>query len=663
MRQTNTAKTKNAVFCAMVSSALMLAVPLTTYGEEQSQYTFDQIVVTANRMPTPLNKSAANIAVITREQIEKGNYQSLQEVLRTVNGVIVTSQGHPGAQQFVRLHGDDRVVILIDGRRMNIDKGAGKGRAGYDLNNFPGLGNIERIEIVKGAASALYGTDAVGGVINIITRKASGNRTSLETSIGSWVTKESKLVLEGADKEWSWLLTANQQKQEHFAFKDFQSNSVKDMPNSHYDKKGLTFRLDKEIDDHKSITLQVEHANDKSGQPYAAPGYKTPDSVWGGTIFPGESLHYPDDYKTTLSNNWALTYNFNQGLDTAGYFRIYENYFSSDLFQKRNGIWSSDSYSNKASGAEWQDGWKLNDRNILVGGAEWRDTRVNNAGKYHGRSVTNKAVYLEDRLTLGEKWTVTPGIRYDNHNMFGSKSTARVAVNYQLDDTTNIYTTWSQIFNAPNTDDLFWPDTGGVAGNPNLKPETGDKTTVGINKKLDKKTELSASYFRSQLNDAINWAPDTTGKWIPSNVDKQRNAGAEIEIKTILSPEWSVAGAYSYLKVENKTRTDTEYSNDLNNSQPNGYHLRLNYTKNAWDVGVTGHGASGRSLSRFSSSGYWVWDMSASYKFDNNTRGYFKVNNITNRAYEINGNQTSNGGVGAFPMPARYYQVGLQYSF
>ena len=170
-----------------------------------------------------------------------------------------------GHQDIVRMDGDDRVAVLIDGRRMNMDKGAASGRAGIDLKTIAGLQNIERIEVVKGAGSALYGSDAVGGVINIITRhgKQVKNSSTLDISLGSWKTKTVDYSNQGSEGDWSWFLTAGIEDQGNMNFKNWKTDRSDSMPNSDYNKKNTTLRLDRSLTADTSLTMNYEHMTDE----------------------------------------------------------------------------------------------------------------------------------------------------------------------------------------------------------------------------------------------------------------------------------------------------------------------------------------------------------------------------------------------------------------
>ena len=141
----------------------------TAYAEEMQVFSLDTMVVTASRVETSKADTPANITVISQEKLEESNYADAAEALADVPGVNILSSGAKGSnmgQDVIMLNGDKRVLVLIDGRRVDV---ASSGN--YSADWLPPVNAIERIEVLKGAGSALYGTDAVGGVINIITKK------------------------------------------------------------------------------------------------------------------------------------------------------------------------------------------------------------------------------------------------------------------------------------------------------------------------------------------------------------------------------------------------------------------------------------------------------------------------------------------------------------
>lgn len=131
----------------------------------------DEYVVTAARTETKLVDTPANVTVVDASRIEEGRYSDVSEVLKDVPGAVVIDDGTGATEKKIYLNGDDRVLVMVDGRRVNFDVGAANGRSSYDMNMLPDVSLIERIEVVKGHGGSLYGSDAVGGVINIITKK------------------------------------------------------------------------------------------------------------------------------------------------------------------------------------------------------------------------------------------------------------------------------------------------------------------------------------------------------------------------------------------------------------------------------------------------------------------------------------------------------------
>ncbi|HWR05572.1 TonB-dependent receptor [Sporomusa sp.] len=666
MKQKKSAKKIKArsMLCMVVGGALLLQSPTTACAAADEEFSLDQIVITANRMPTELLKTAANVTVITQEDIEKGAYGNLGDVLRDVNGVIVPTKGFAANNQAILLNGDDRVLIMIDGRRVGRPEGTANGSSSLDLSTIVSLGNIERIEIVKGGASALYGSDAVGGVVNIITRKGVENKTTLELGTGSWGLRNYKLSVQRQENDYRVFITADKKSQDYSEYNVLNPASTSGSNkgdtyrwpnNSEFEGQGLTVRVDKEIDSDRSLTLNLEHWSDKGGQPF--------DLV--DTYQPSVTTH--------LSNNAAFTYNFDQSTAVPGFARIYSNYHNqNDLIYGAN--------KSRVYGGQYQTGWQVDEANQLIAGVEWtRGTVLESASGYNNKSITNTGVYLQDVYSASDKLTITPGIRYDHHSNFGGQTTPKLSANYSVNPTTDIYVSYNRVFKAPTLDDLYAyskPGTDGTYswgasfGNPNLEPEKGQVISAGINKKLGNNTTLKTSYFASKITNAIDWdnPSDLDGDGLDDyqvlNIDKQKKRGIEVDLHHRFSPLYYTEIGYSYVHVENNDN-GTGYVVETANSQPKGYRVKLGYTGEQWNVNLNGQGVSGRNTTRFVDSSYWIWNMAVNYKINENANVYLNAFNITDKAYELISSGTSGtyNGIGNYPMAARNFQLGIRYSF
>ena len=230
--------------------------------ETANEYRFDEYVVTANRIPVQKSEIAANVTVITRENIEQGGFSNVPDILRKNN----VDMEKYGATNVPVLNGDDRVLVLVDGRRMNWSHlvVSGSDHAGVVLDLVP-VENIERIEIVRGPASSLYGSDAVGGIINIITRKANTTQTSIITEFGSWGFERYNLITQGKTGDIGFFLTAEKKQQGNYEYKDARTGQNKEHPDSYSEQKNVTMRLDKELYGGRSLSLQLEHMDSKAG--------------------------------------------------------------------------------------------------------------------------------------------------------------------------------------------------------------------------------------------------------------------------------------------------------------------------------------------------------------------------------------------------------------
>jgi len=633
---------------ALISCSLMLGMQETAAAEQE--FDFDEYVVTANRIPVKQVETAASVTVITREEIERGGYTRVQELLEKSNVGIYDSGSADYCISSVYINGDSRVLIMVDGRRVNADShGIGGGGLGVDLGLLPSVKSIERVEIVRGPASSLYGSDAAGGVINIITRKADKTDTRFLTQSGSWGMKNYTLTTEGSENGFGYFISAERKRQDYFEYKDSKTDTVRRMGNSALKKDAVSVRLDKELGEGQGLTLSYRYIDGDRGYFLMAPDY-------------GNGFYHPTAYEEHRNEDTDLTYRWKNKAGTDGSLKAYYSSDKSDVHRYMEGTrWEVKDYyvNSRSSGIEWQDNWKISDHYDIVGGASWRQVKVDIPHlQVYDKEITNKAIFLENRWQLPKAWTLTAGMRYDEHSAFGGKNTVRLAVNRKINEDTNAFASWGQFFKAPNIESLY--KVGLPSGNPDLRPEKGDTFTIGMNTKLANDIRLQASVFSSNVEDAITstiYSPAAPNDYKLINASKQKRRGLDFTLTQQLSPAWKLSTGYSYVKIQSKSSATAAYVSDAGNTQPNGYRLNLEYSQDKWDAGLMLRGATGRALSTFTSSSYWVVDLAANYKISDDLKVYCKGYNLTNQAYELKGVVNA---AGQFPMAARHFYLGLE---
>ena len=633
------------------------------YADEPQQFTLEEMVVTASRVDTKKVDTPANITVITQEKLAESNYANAADALRDVPGVNILSSGAKGTsmgQDLILLNGDSRVLVLIDGRRVNV---ASSGN--YSADWLPPVDAIEKIEVLKGSGSALYGTDAVGGVINVITKKGTDikNKGTVKVATGSWNTEQYSVNYGGSENGLGLFVSANKERRGNYSYKDNKTGNINELANSGYDTASSTIKIDKELGNNDRITLQAEHMLAEGGAPF------------------GNSTFVNNDSHQRLNNNVALRYDWNEHEDNSGFAQVYKNYqhayFYSNIDENRSNF-NEDKY-----GIELQQNWKLDKNHNLTGGLDYYDTKVDNETLYGGaNSVNNKAIYLEDRWKIADSWQLNSGVRYDNHSNYGSEVTPHFALNKKINEDSNAYISWGKVFNAPNTDALYWhqlssyTDIDGnihyywMLGDENLKPETGSVLTIGTNIKLSERTNLGANVFRSVLNDAIDWFQTSAGDYQVTNVDSEKRRGMELSIDHNFDDNWSLDASYTYLQVKQNYDNGNGYLIN-GGAKPNVYRAGVKYKNKELIVNLTAHAATGQMASymgkwvetkAFADNAYFTWDLGAQYKINKNAKAFAQFNNINNVAYQEYSGLYGDGSV-KYPMASRNFVVGMEYTF
>lgn len=595
----------------------------------------EEVVITANRLKNAKTDTPADVTVITSQQISDRGYRNVTDALEDVPGARVMQNGVGAYESHIMLNGDERVLVMVDGRRFNNSMGS-MAKSTFDAHTLPPVDMIERIEVVKGGASTLYGADAVGGVINIITKTPEETTGKIRVGYGSWGSQDLGLSVGGKVDKNGIQVAASRNKASYIKYKDTNGDTKKWPGQSNYTQDNISLKLTHDFTTSDGLTLNYDYSIMEGNNPYSVTSY-----------FPS--------HLNKKTNNVGLRYDWNRDAGNSGYLQAYRNYYS---YFNQGGMDETD------WGIEGQQNFVLSDTNTLVGGLEYRDAKAHNETSYRGKKgYNNKAIFLQDQWKFAPTWQLNTGIRYDDHSRSGNRTTGSAAINKKFSKDSNAYFSWNQVFRTPTIDDLYYFVDYGMwdkyVGNEDLKAETGNVYTLGYNFKTDPKTDVGISAFYSNLHNAINWKLMPNYDSYAENIDRQKKRGLSLTVTHKLNKLWDVDASYTYVKVEND-RNDTGYVRDENYA-PNYYQAGVRYHDTKWNLNLRARAANGLSKTKYGENRYLTMDFIARYKFDQSWTGFANFYNLNNAAYAEQGGVVN--GQDSYPMPGRRIIVGAEYSF
>ena len=613
-------------------------------AEDLQEFALEDMVVTATRTESKMVDVPVNTTVISAEKIADRHYLDVADVLKDVPGATVMDTGVGAYEKKVVLNGDERVLVLVDGKRVNIDMGT-MSRASYDLNQMPDVSLIERIEVVKGHGGALYGSDAVGGVVNIITKKVDHSYGKVSMGFGSHQARDAKAMYTIKEGKTGVMVAASKYKQGYHEYKDAKTEANKRWPAaSTYENEKVSVKLSQELSETSNLELGYDFSKFEGVRSYSTKAKSA-------------------SFSNKKTNDFYAKYNWTVNDKDQGFIQLYRNkydyYNAGDMYETDTGF-------------EAQQNITLSDNNRLVVGASYRKAKALNATSYTAeKSINNKAVFVSDQWEFAPSWTLDAGVRYDKHSTAGSKTTWSAGLNKKFDENSHAYFNWGQVFKAPTLDDLYYYSyyyddrnkyTYESYGNPNLKPEKGDTWTIGYGTKIADKTSVNISYFQSKLEDAIDW--DTTNSdnasvSIVRNVDKQKKNGMELSVAHELNDNWDLEASYTYIRVKNNEH-GSGYVRDANYI-PNMYRFGVRYHDDLWNADLFLRGGSGADKSAYVDSKYMTLDMSVAYKATKDLSFYAKGYNLFNKAYAESAG--IDGGTYKYPAQGRRFIIGAEYTF
>jgi vitamin B12 transporter len=517
--------------CIAGTAALLVSMFLNGISTAMADVQLNEVVVTATKTERSPQDVTQSVTVITSKEIEKSGATNVAEVIATTAGATVTDQGPLGSLQAVTLRGStyQQVLVLLDGMRLNSGSAGG-----YDLSELPvPLDSIERIEIVRGPASALYGADAVGGVVNIITKKPTKPVTTLSGDLGAHVDTK-----ENAKRPVSThvsLYNTGRDRNTYYALSYSKDHSNGYRINSDVDQYNAGFKLGHDFDTASSIEASVDYVTKNIGVP-------------GSVQFPSPVARQQNreivtgvQYKQRLSK--AVDVNI----------RAYQNDEKLN-YENPDPLFAEFSRNRSTtSGGEVQLNWLMNSFSVVTVGAEGRDdsmavTEVLVDNVEHRHTASLWSTYIQDEMSLGDSFILVVGGRNDIHSTFGSEWSPKTSARYlNARSGTILRASYGKSFRAPTLNDLYFKDAFGNVGNPDLQPESAEEYEGGIEQPFSKGNSIKFTAFRRRVKDLIEWVvPDPVNNpfaYSPANVGRARVSGTETELHFAFQ---SLSGSMSY---------------------------------------------------------------------------------------------------------------------
>lgn len=604
-------------------------------------YTLDGIVVTASRVPEKKIDSNADVSVVTSKEIEEKHYDDVSEAIRHVPGVMIASRGISSQttnSDQVYINGSPNVVVLVDGMRRNTN---GNVLMNASIGELTNMASVDHIEVLKGAASTLYGSDAQGGVINIITKapKENGVHTTLRASVGNFGRENYNFYNEGREGNLFWTVEAG--KELLHQYKDGWGRRVVNHLNAdHYNVKmgydlgndsDLVFHYEKYTSDY---TMPNMGTNDKT----PSAGTKDNDST---------SLQYKAKINDRLTN----------------LFSIYRNNTSFNVPMQS---WKMDM---RTSGISDQLIYDL-DNQTITGGFDWYEDEIRKYPQEQelaGKKVHTAAFYLQDKIDITKQWNVTPGIRVDHHSQFGNRTSPSLSIGYMPNDKTNYYFNYKTFFVAPNLYQMYvWNPAWGTYGNRNLKPETGYTLEFGVNHKFNDTLSGTFNVFHTYAHNMIQ--PERIGNtynYTYENMDRANINGFNLNLNKEFSSHWSTYVGYTYMHINAQKGKNINNDGFIPESTLN---VGINYKADKFNASLDGRGIMNRYGNKQypemrNYANYWVWDVAANYQFAKGATLFARVNNIFDQFYTDVGSSNGPDNMYWYSAPGRNFEIGMQFTF
>lgn len=572
----------------------------------------NSIVVTATRIEQSSDSVLAPVTVLNRDDIDAIQPVDMVDLLNKAPGATLTRTGGPGSASSLFLRGtnNEHTLFLLNGERIS---SATLGVTGFQ---FIDPQQIERVEILRGPRSSLYGSDAIGGVVQIFTRTAGAHPTaSISAGYGDHGSYRANA---GGSSAWN-----------NFRFSGNLSSSFTEGFSS--------------LDDHRAANADDDEYRNNSfngtvGYDFGSDTKLDVSHFYTNTRNDLDNVFSPD--LSPFAEGWIQS--TRAVLDTA-----LTKWWQSKLSIGRS-IDDNDTFDSEApsshtqfrttrKSASWQNDFTLGNQQTLTAGADYFDDHVDSSTTYtdsNGKKIGSRDTtgYFAQYLATYDPVDVQIGARQDHIDRFGTETTGNVSVGFKLPEQHRLILSAGSAFRAPTLNELYWPIDTYSYGNPDLKAEESKNVEMELRGDY-KLLQWAVSVYQNKIDNLIEWAQDpasAVGAYTPSNVANVTIRGGDFNISTEIA-QWRVNGRLSYT---NPRDDDTDLVLQARNRRTLGLDVDRKFGKLL--VGANWLLQDSRYADPANThqlGGFGVVDLHANYDVTSNWQAALRLNNVLNKEY------------------------------
>ena len=540
----------------LIGSIFVLTPLSAAMAEDQVQ----QLPVITNTVASIIEqdsqKTLAAVTVIDRAEIERKQFSSLQDLLRTVPGVTYSNTGGLGKTTSVSIRGtgNRHALVLVDGQKVG---SATLGETAFE--HFP-IDQIERVEVLRGPRSSLYGSEAIGGVIQIFTRKGTQNgiKPFASFTYGSHETYQGNVGLNIRQND-TWA-TLNLAGTKTTGIDATNITEVPDLDKDGYENKSASLRMGHKFSDQFDVDASILVVNGENE-------YDSKDLPWTPDV---ENVHSKIEQNVySIGATYKPFDMWTTGLKLGR---------SEDKLDSRDGYPSV--INTQRDSLSWLNTLNFNKQNTLMLGFDYQNDEVSGTKAYAVKERDNKAYFAQYLGSFGD-FDVQGAIRQDDNEQFGNHTTGSATLGYRFNDAVQTYVSYGTAFKAPTFNDLYWPGSE----SPTLVPEKSENYEIGF-KGVISNVQWELNGFYNEIENMIAWAPNASGNYVPSNIDKAKIKGAEVSFTQQLNDfVWNLN--YTYQEPENETAG--LHGKQLFLKPKQIFNASADYTMDKWTVGASVH--------------------------------------------------------------------------